>query len=101
MNAEAPPLLTPADPPPFALVNARGRTCLVLTCEHGGRAVPAALASGAPPAADMDRHIAYDVGAADVATILAERLDAPLALQPFSRTRDRLQPAPPRTRSHA
>ncbi|MGI9417341.1 MAG: N-formylglutamate amidohydrolase [Geminicoccaceae bacterium] len=85
MNAKTPPLLNASDPSPFALVNAAGRARLVLTCEHGGRAVPAALASGGPPAADMDRHIAYDVGAVEVATILAERLDAPLALQPFSR----------------
>lgn len=86
MNTETPPFLTPADPPPLTLVNAGGSTpTLVLTCEHGGRAVPAVLAGGTPPAADMERHIAWDVGAADVAKILAERLDVPLALQPFSR----------------
>ena len=78
-------VLTPADPSPVTLINATGRTPLVLTCEHAGRAVPAALEGGAPPAADMDRHIAYDVGAAEVARGLAERLDAALALQRYSR----------------
>ena len=80
------PLLTTDDPPPVVLVNAKGHASpVVLTCEHGGRAVPAALASGTPPPADMERHIAYDVGAAEVAAIVAERLGAPLALQPYSR----------------
>lgn len=85
MNADATSLLAATDPPPATLVNAGGRAPLVLTCEHGGRAVPAALAEETPPSSDMNRHIAYDIGAAAVAQTLAKRLDAPLALQPFSR----------------
>lgn len=85
MNPANPPLLAAADPPPALLVNAGGRSSLVLTCEHGGNAVPASLQAGAPARVDMARHIAYDPGAADIASTLASRLDAPLALQPFSR----------------
>ena len=33
----------------------------------------------------MERHIAYDVGAAGVARALAEALDAPVILSDFSR----------------
>ncbi|MGI9485096.1 MAG: N-formylglutamate amidohydrolase [Geminicoccaceae bacterium] len=85
MNPADPPLLTPNDPPPVTLVNAGGHAPLVLTCEHGGRAVPASLQGSAPPAKQMRRHIAYDPGAANVARALAFRLDAPLTIQPFSR----------------
>ena len=85
MNPTCPPFLTPTDPPPVTLVNAGGHAPMVLTCEHGGRAVPASLRGGAPLAEDMARHIAYDPGAAAVARALASRLDAPLAIQPFSR----------------
>ncbi|MEM7044094.1 MAG: N-formylglutamate amidohydrolase [Pseudomonadota bacterium] len=78
-------VLTAADPSPVVLVNAGGRAPLVLTCEHAGRTLPAALEGEAPPVADMDRHIAYDVGAEEVARGLADRLDTALALQPYSR----------------
>ncbi len=37
------------------------------------------------PAAEMDRHIAYDIGAAGVTEALAERLDSPAILTDFSR----------------
>ncbi len=85
MNPAELPLLSDADPPPALLVNEEGRAPLVLTCEHGGRALPMSLHAGAPSGEDMARHIAYDPGAAAIARLLASHLDAPLALQPYSR----------------
>lgn len=82
---DLPPLLAPNDPPPVEVVGRDARAPVVLTCEHGGRSVPKRLADGAPPPEDMDRHIAWDVGAAELARALADRLRAPLALQPYSR----------------
>jgi len=58
---------------------------VVLTCEHGGRALPRALAESAPPAPEMARHIAWDLGAEATARQAAERLGAPLAIQRYSR----------------
>lgn len=67
------------------LVNPGGRSRIILVCEHAGREIPAALGDlGLPPAA-MDRHIAYDIGAEGVARELSRLLDAPLALQRYSR----------------
>lgn len=73
------------DPPPVELVRSGGRAPLVLTCEHGGNAVPACLKHIAPGPEDMARHISWDVGAAEVARGVAARLDAALAVQPYSR----------------
>ncbi len=79
------PLLLPGDPPPVEIVRARAGTRLVLACEHAGRAVPARLGDLGIVAAEMDRHIAWDIGAADLARGLARRLGATLVLQRYSR----------------
>ncbi len=78
-------LLGAADPAPVEIVNPDGRGPLALICEHAGRAVPAALGDLGIAAEAFDRHIAWDVGAAGVARRLSALLDAPLALQPYSR----------------
>jgi len=85
MDARAQFVLDAADPPPVEVVGAQASRPLVLTCEHGGRAVPAHLAERAPPAEEMARHIAWDVGAAEVARGVADRLGAALCIQPYSR----------------
>lgn len=78
-------LLKEGDPEPVEQVNVAARSDLFLTCEHAGRATPATLGDLGVPAGDMDRHIAYDVGAEGLAQALSERLDAPLVLQRYSR----------------
>lgn len=78
-------LLQPGDPEPVELVNADSRHPLVIVCEHAGRAVPAALAGLGLRPADMDKHVAYDIGAASVARKLAAAFGAPLVMQRYSR----------------
>ncbi len=58
-----------------------------LTCDHAANTVPPMIAGGdlGLPPEDMNRHIAYDVGAASLARELAQRLDAPAILSNFSR----------------
>ena len=84
-RAGEPGLLGAGDPPPVELRNAAGGSPFVLVCEHAGREVPAALADRSPPPDDMDRHIAWDPGAGGVARSLADRLDAVLVAQQYSR----------------
>jgi predicted N-formylglutamate amidohydrolase len=85
MPARLPPLLAVDDPPPFAIVNDAGRAPVLLVCDHASRAVPKALGDlGLPPTA-FDRHIAWDIGAAEVACHLAEAFDAPLVMSGYSR----------------
>ncbi|MEM1267856.1 MAG: N-formylglutamate amidohydrolase [Pseudomonadota bacterium] len=59
----------------------------LILCDHASNRVPEIVAGGdlGLSAADMARHIAYDVGAAGVARRLADLLDAPLVLSRFSR----------------
>lgn len=78
-------LLQAGDPAPVEWINPAGASPFFLTCEHAGRAVPAALGDLGVAAAEMDRHIAYDVGAEGVARALSARLDAALVLQRYSR----------------
>lgn len=78
-------LLGVRDPSPFLIVRPDARSPWLLVCEHAGRAVPAALGDLGLPAAAMDRHIAYDLGAEGLTRALGERLDATAVLQPYSR----------------
>lgn len=59
----------------------------LVTCDHASNRVPDCINGGSLgiSAADMDRHIAYDIGAAGVTRRLAERLEAPAILSDFSR----------------
>lgn len=63
----------------------QGRSPFFLTCDHAGALVPRRLESLGVSAQDLQRHIAWDIGAAAVATRLAARLDAFLILQNWSR----------------
>jgi predicted N-formylglutamate amidohydrolase len=59
----------------------------VITCDHASNRVPPDVNGGdlGLPREDMERHIAYDVGAAGMARALGEALDAPVILSDFSR----------------
>lgn len=59
----------------------------LITCDHASNTVPPSVGSGSLglPDADMNRHIAYDVGAAGVTRALADALEAPAILSNFSR----------------
>lgn len=59
----------------------------LVTCDHASNHVPDWIGGGSLgiDAADMARHIAWDVGAAGVAEALAARLDGPCILTNFSR----------------
>lgn len=72
--------------PLHVLGGSRKSRWLVL-CDHASNLVPPWIDRGnlGVPTADMDRHIAYDIGAAGVATRLAEHLDAPAVFSNFSR----------------
>ncbi|MEX0348992.1 MAG: N-formylglutamate amidohydrolase [Paracoccaceae bacterium] len=59
----------------------------LITCDHATNMVPPAINSGdlGLPREDMERHIAYDVGAYEVSKHLGELLNAPVIAANFSR----------------
>jgi predicted N-formylglutamate amidohydrolase len=58
---------------------------VLLICDHASNAIPREYGSlGLKPEA-LDRHIAFDIGAAEITRALAARLEAPAVLSTFSR----------------
>ncbi|MBL8471668.1 MAG: N-formylglutamate amidohydrolase [Rhodocyclaceae bacterium] len=79
------PLLSPTDPPPYTVFHPEGASPFIILADHGGRAIPAALGSLGLAAADLDRHICWDLGVAALAAALAGELDAFAIVQNYTR----------------
>lgn len=73
------------DAAPAAVHRAGADASLLFICDHAGRAVPWALGDLGVPAAEFERHIAWDIGAAALTLELAERFGACAILQRYSR----------------
>jgi predicted N-formylglutamate amidohydrolase len=78
-------LLTAEDPSPVRVLREAGTSDLFLTADHAGRAIPRALGDLGVPAAELERHIAWDIGIAGVTERLSAMLDATSVLQSYSR----------------
>lgn len=78
-------LLADDEPSAVEIVNASGASRLVLVCDHASKRVPRCLENLGLTSAQLDDHIGWDPGAADVARLLAKLLDAPLILSGYSR----------------
>ncbi|MDE2447143.1 MAG: N-formylglutamate amidohydrolase [Alphaproteobacteria bacterium] len=78
-------LLAGHEPHPAELINPNGNSPFVLICEHASNVMPLNLGTLGLAAEDLNRHIAYDIGAAGTAKLLARLLDAPLIMQRYSR----------------
>ena len=71
----------------YTLIGANRPSRFVILCDHASNRVPIEIANGdlGLPPTDMERHIAFDVGAAGVSLALGEALNAPVLLSEFSR----------------
>jgi predicted N-formylglutamate amidohydrolase len=78
-------LLTSDEPSPFEIHGADGRSGFVITCDHAGRRLPRSLGDLGVGPIDLARHIAWDVGAGEVARRLGQALDAVVLSQRYSR----------------
>ena len=78
-------LIGPNDPPPFEVLNPDGAASMLLVCDHASRAIPKSLDTLGLDQKQLDLHIAWDIGAADVTRQLSERLDAAAVLAGYSR----------------
>ena len=78
-------LLGSDEPPAFQIFREQGRSAYFLTCDHAGNLLPRALVNLGLSPSDLERHIAWDIGAAALARRLADGLDAFLIVQTYSR----------------
>jgi predicted N-formylglutamate amidohydrolase len=79
------PLLSRDDPAPFAVERPKGQSPFLLIADHAGRQIPRQLGMLGLESADLQRHIAWDIGIAGLASQLALHLDACLIRQNYSR----------------
>ena len=85
MKAAGYQLLDLDEPPPFLELGRRGQSNFVIIVDHAGSRIPRRLNNLGLPASELQRHIAWDIGALPVARQMAAALDAPLLAQNYSR----------------
>jgi predicted N-formylglutamate amidohydrolase len=78
-------LLQLSEPAPFTIERADAGSGFVLACDHASNRIPQKLGTLGLSLAQLESHIAWDLGAAAVASHLAELLDATLVRQNYSR----------------
>jgi predicted N-formylglutamate amidohydrolase len=83
--AETAPRIPTALAESFRVVAGRADAGLVIVCDHAENAFPPGYGTLGLPPAEIERHIAYDIGAAGIVERLAQELDAPAVLSRFSR----------------
>ncbi len=85
MTATAPALLSPGEPSAVRLLRENGASDYVLTADHAGKLIPRRLGDLGAAGAELERHIAWDIGIAGVTERVSAALDAAAALQTYSR----------------
>lgn len=79
------PLLAPHEPPAFTVERANGLSPFFIICDHAGNRIPEQLGSLGVESSELQRHIAWDIGAKGVAAKLGALLDAFTIYQTYSR----------------
>jgi predicted N-formylglutamate amidohydrolase len=75
----------PDEPPPFVEARREGRSNFVIVVDHASSRIPRRLEDLGVSASELQRHIAWDIGALAVARHVSDALDAPLVAQSYSR----------------
>lgn len=70
---------------PIEEIAGRDDAGVLFLCDHASNALPPEYGTLGLPAAEFSRHIAYDIGAAEVTRALAAHFGAPAVLTCFSR----------------
>lgn len=78
-------LLAADEPAPFTQDRREGTSSFVIVVDHASARIPRQLGTLGLGASELQRHIAWDIGALAVATQVAAALDAPLVAQNYSR----------------
>jgi predicted N-formylglutamate amidohydrolase len=78
-------LLAPDEPAAIMVRNKDGQSPFLIVVDHAGNAIPRALERLGVARAELERHIAWDIGVAAVSRFMADTLDATLVQQNYSR----------------
>jgi predicted N-formylglutamate amidohydrolase len=79
------PLIAPHLTDSYEIIPGRSAAGLILLCDHAVNAIPAAYGTLGLAPKDLERHIAYDIGALAVTRGIAQELGAPAITTKFSR----------------
>ena len=85
MNGLPKKLLVAEETAPATIYNAEATSPFLLVADHAGNSIPRALGRLGVPEAELDRHIALDIGIAGLGRFVADALDATLIQQNYSR----------------
>jgi predicted N-formylglutamate amidohydrolase len=85
MDLDAIRVLAADEPDPVLVCREAGRSPFFITCDHAGRELPRSLGTLGLAASELERHIAWDIGAWAVSQLLSEALDATAIGQRYSR----------------
>jgi predicted N-formylglutamate amidohydrolase len=69
----------------YCVLPGRANRGLVIICDHAGNLLPQAYGTLGLPAAQLQRHIAYDIGVAPIVRTLAAELGVPAVMSRYSR----------------
>src|SRR4029453_17691392 len=78
-------LLAPDEPEAVAVQNPHAGSPILFISDHAGRRIPRRLGTLGLGDADLERHIAWDIGIQGVTTPLADKLGATYIYQRYSR----------------
>lgn len=78
-------LLDADEPSPVIDAGRQGKSNFVIVVDHAGNRIPRRLRDLGLPPSELQRHIAWDIGALAVASEMAASLDAALIAQRYSR----------------
>jgi predicted N-formylglutamate amidohydrolase len=85
LSVEARMLVAAEDAPAFTVLPGRLSAGIILVCDHAGNAFPEGYGTLGVAPAELERHIAYDIGAGAVTRHMAAELGVPAVLTRFSR----------------
>lgn len=78
-------MIAAEDAEAFRIIPGRADLGVIILCDHAENTLPPEYGTLGLPAAQLQRHIAYDIGAAAITEILAASLGVPAVLSRFSR----------------
>ena len=87
-------VLAKDEAPPFRIENPKGKGAGLIVCDHASNRVPRGLKNMGVSKADLQKHIAWDIGAEDASRHISKKLDMPAVYASYSRLLVDLNRAP-------